>query len=111
MSCDQRIVEPRQTIEQRKAQVKDAIDGLVRALAMRTIKAKVGPQGAIAFDGWSAENRRGISDACAYRFVMQGTNVLAKAAIAQAEQMAGRPVSLKAMAHSHDGGRSWEKNH
>jgi hypothetical protein len=45
---------------------------------------------------------------------MSTGSALAKAAIARAEQVAGRTVDRQAIAHghySHDGGRSWHHGH
>jgi hypothetical protein len=71
---------------------------------------KVGPQGGIAFDGLSDAERDGVTDACAYRRLMVSGSALAKAAIARAEQLAGRSVDRRVVGHgvhSHDGGRTW----
>jgi hypothetical protein len=109
MVCETRL-KPRQTIQQRAEEVRRAIARLSDALASGRIKARVGPQGAIAFEGWSDAERDGVSDACAYRRLMVSGSALAKAAIARAEQMAGHSVDRRALAHgahSHDGGRTW----
>ena len=42
-----------------------------------------------------------VTDACAYRRLMATGPALAKAAIARAEQMAGRSVDKMAVAHGH----------
>ena len=83
---------------------------LSNALASARVRAKVGPQGAIAFEGWSDAERADVTDACAYRRLMVTGSALAKAAIARAEQLAGRSVDRRVVAsgvHSHDGGGSW----
>jgi hypothetical protein len=49
-----------------------------------------------------------VSDACAYRRIMSIGS--AKAAIARAEQLAGRSIDRRVVAqgvHSHDDGRTW----
>lgn len=112
MVCDTRL-RPRQTISERKAEVKKAISNLDRLLASRTVRPKVGPQGGIYFEGWTEQARDGVSDACAYRLLMISGSALAKAEIARAEQIAGRSVSRQALGqghHSHDG-KHWHDGH
>jgi hypothetical protein len=115
MPCDTRL-KPKQTIQQRAAEVRAAVD----KLALKLLKKQVRPivdraTGAITFAGWSEQDRDGITDACAYRRLKaQTTNSLVLAEIARAEALAGRPVNTKALAqgvHSHDGGVSWHHGH
>ena len=109
MPCDTRL-KPRQTIQQRKAEVREAVERLGRGLARGTIKPKIGPQGAITFIGFDGADRDGVTDACAYRRIMQTGSMQAKLAILTAEQSAGRQVDKLALAqghHSHDGGETW----
>jgi hypothetical protein len=109
MPCDTRL-KPKQTLQQRAEEVRRAITRLSGALADGRVKVRVGPQGAIAFEGWSETKRDGVSDACAYRRLMVSGSILAKAAIARAEQLAGRSVDRRVVAHgvhSHDGGHTW----
>jgi len=113
MVCDTRL-KPRQTIQQRKTEVIEAVKRFVKGLTSGRIRAKVSPQGAIAFDGISADDRDGVTDACAYRAIMKpGGNALAQAEIARAEALAGRRVDSKVIGaaghhvHSHDGGKTW----
>ena len=109
MPCDTRL-KPRQTIKQRADEVREAVERFAQGLAAGRIKVKVGPQGAIAFEGISSEERDGVTDACAYRRLMVSGSALAKAAIARAEEPAGRSVERQVLAHghhSHDGGRTW----
>lgn len=115
MVCDT-ILRNRQTLSERKSEVKRAVDGLNSLLAVGRVRAKVGPQGAIAFEGWGTAERDGVSDACAYRMLMSSatTSSLTKMKIAAAEQAAGRTVSrevIGAGVHSHDGGATWHKGH
>lgn len=108
MPCDTRL-KPRQTLQQRAAEVRKALEGLDLALRMGGVRAKVGPQGAIAFEGWN-NGRDGVTDACAYRRIMATGSAMAKMAIAKAEQIAGRTVDKQIVGqgvHSHDGGRTW----
>jgi hypothetical protein len=109
MPCDTQL-KPRQTIKQRADEVRAATDKIAKALAAGRAKAKVGPQGAIAFTGLTDDERDGVTDACAYRRIMVSGSALARAKIAQAEQLAGRSVDRKVIGqgvHSHDGGRTW----
>lgn len=109
MPCDTKM-KPRQTIQERAAEVRKTIEALSKAISAGRVKVKIGPQGAIAFEGLSDKERDGVTDACMYRRIMVGTDMLAKAAIARAEQLSGRVVNRQVIgqgAHSHDGGRTW----
>jgi hypothetical protein len=109
MPCDTRL-KPKQTLQQRAEEVRRAVARLSDALASGRVKARVGPQGAIAFEGFTDAERDGVTDACAYRRLMVTGSALAKAAIARAEQIAGRSIDRRVLthgAHSHDGGHTW----
>lgn len=109
MACDTRL-KPRQTLQQRADEVRRVVARLSDLLSRGLVKPKVGPQGAIAFDGLSEQDRDGVTDACAYRRLMVTGSALAKAAIARAELIAGRAVDKHVIghgAHSHDGGHTW----
>lgn len=113
MPCDTKL-KAKQTIQQRAEEVRRAVARISQGLTSGRVKAKVGPQGAVAFDGITAEERDGITDACAYRRLMVTGSALAKAAIARAEQIAGRSIDRQALAHghhSHDGGKTWQSGH
>lgn len=113
MPCDTRL-KPKQTVQQRADEVRKAVAKLGAGLAAGTIRAKVGPQGAIAFDGFNDVDRDGVTDACAYRRLMVSGSPLARAKIAQAEALAGRSVDRTALAHgwhSHNGGKDWHHGH
>lgn len=114
MACET-IRKPKQTIEERVAEIGRAVAALEARLQAKTVKAVIGPQGAITFKGWEgAPERAGVTDACAYRRIMATGSALARAEIARAEQLAGRTVSREAFAHghhSHDGGRTWHGGH
>lgn len=97
MPCDTQTL-PSQTLSQRKAEVKKAVQRLAELLAANKVKARVGRQGAIAFEGWLAADRSRVSDACAYRLIMSTGTVTAKLAIARAEQLAGRSVDKQVVA-------------
>jgi hypothetical protein len=84
-----------QNISDRKLEIRKAIEKLSYALARGQVKAFVGPQGAIAFQGWDERGRDGVTDACGYRMIMATGSALARAAIEKAETMAGRGVDRK----------------
>lgn len=110
MSCDTRPMK-NQTLSERKTQVKEIIaftDELIRKGKIKIVVDK--KSGAIAFTGMTDSERANVSDACTYRIIMATGSVLAKQAIARAEQLAGRGVSRQALTqghHSHDGGATW----
>lgn len=107
MPCDT-FLKPQETIQMRVATIRQKTLELSTALAAGTVKPVIGPQGAIAFQGW--QDRDGITDVCAYRRIMATGSARAKAAIMKAELLSGRTVSKQALAvgvHSHDGGRTW----
>jgi len=112
MPCDTRL-KPKQTISERAEEVRRAVTKLDELIRGSRVRVKVGPQGAIAFEGWDAD-RDGVTDACAYRRLMVQGSALAKAAVQKAELLAGRSVSTQALAHghhSHDGGKTWHHGH
>jgi hypothetical protein len=109
MPCDRKLKRG-QTISARKLEVRKARERIEKKLATGTAKAVVSKDGAIAFTGLTEEERDGITDACAYRQIMVHGSALAKAAIARAEQLAGRTVNKQLVGqgvHSHDGGHTW----
>jgi len=113
MACDTRL-KPRQTISERAQEVRKAVELFNKGIASGRIKVTVGAKGGIAFAGLTNEERDGVTDACAYRRLMVTGSALTKAAIARAEQLAGRTVDRTAIAqglHSHDGGRHWHDGH
>jgi len=112
MPCDTKL-KPKQTIQQRAEEVRRVVARLSEKLAAGFVKPKIGPQGAIAFDGLTAEERDGVTDNCAYRRIMATGSALARAAIARAEQLSGRTVNKQVVGHgthSHDGGRTWHEH-
>ena len=109
MPCNTKL-KPNQTLQQRATEVRKAAERIDKMLASRKIKVLVGPQGAIAFAGLSDDERDGMTDACIYRMLTRSGSAAAKMAIQRAEQLAGRAVDRKVVAHgvhSHDGGNSW----
>jgi len=109
MPCDTKL-KPRQTISERAKEIRTVVDVLSKGLAAGRIKVKIGPQGAIAFEGLTETERDGVTDNCAYRRLLSTGSPTALAAIQRAEQMAGRTVDRRTVAigaHSHDGGATW----
>lgn len=109
MACETRL-KPRQTLQERAADVRKVMAAVEKGLTSRLVRVKVGSQGAVAFEGLSDGERDGVTDACIYRRLMVSGSSLARAKIALAEQLAGRSVDRKVIAqgtHSHDGGRTW----
>jgi hypothetical protein len=109
MPCDRKL-KPRQTIQQRAEEIRGVVAKVASGLAAGRIKAKIGPQGSIAFDGLTEADRDGVTDACAYRRLLTSGSAMALQAIARAEALAGRSIDRQAVAvghHSHDGGRTW----
>jgi hypothetical protein len=113
MPCDTKF-RPGQTLTERKEEVKKAVSRLDQLLASKKVKLVIGAQGAIAFAGWTEEDRGRVSDLCAYRRIMTTGSALARAEIARAEQMSGRTVNKQVIGqgvHSHDGGRTFHPGH
>jgi hypothetical protein len=111
MPCDTQV-KKNQTLSERMAEVRQTVDTLARALAAGTVKAVVGKQGAIAFDGFPDAQRNGVTDACLYRRIMSSGTAMARARIAQAERLAGRSADKRIIGqgiHSHDGGSTWHQ--
>lgn len=112
MPCDTRL-KAKQTISERAQEVREAVTRLATAIAAGRVKVKIGPQGAIAFEGWDTNSRDGITDNCAYRRIMATGSAMAKMQIARAEQLAGRTVDKQVIGqglHSHDDGATWHKH-
>lgn len=112
MPCDTKLKQG-QTISERKEEIRQVVDRLSAALVSGAVKVIIGPQGAVAFAGLTAEARDGVTDACAYRRIMASGSSLAKLAIQRAEMLSGRKISQQAVAvgaHSHDGGATWHSH-
>ncbi len=97
MPCDTKL-KPRQTIQQRAAEVRKVTATAISGLTTGRIKAKVGPQGAIAFIGLDETDRDGVTDACLYRRLMASGSALVKQSIARAEALAGRSIDRQVVA-------------
>lgn len=115
MACET-MRKPKQTIEERIAEIGRAVASLEKKIMSKAVKVVVDKKtGAIAFSGWQgAEERADVTDACAYRRIMATGSALTRAEIARAEQLAGRTVDRKALAsgvHSHNGGKTWHSGH
>lgn len=111
MPCDTRLVDG-QTLEGRNNQVKSALRRLEAALKGGTVKVNIGPNGAVAFQGW--KDRDDVSDVCAFRTLTAEGSWELRQAVAKAEAMTGRKVNPSAVGsgvHSHDGGSTWHKGH
>lgn len=103
-----------QTLKERIAEVGKVVDTVAAGVRSGRIKVKVGPQGAVAFEGLTDAERNRVTDACILRRSMVKGDAGFRMAIARAEQLAGRGVSKQAVAqgiHSHDGGGSWHGGH
>lgn len=96
----------------RKSEIAQAIERLQAALAAGTVTLSVGAQGGIAFRGW--QDRRDVTDLCAYRALAASNSPELRRALARAEVIAGRKVDARVLAagvHSHDGGTTWHAGH
>lgn len=110
MPCD---TVARLTPAQIKAQ-ENAQAVLARKLAAGQVSVVVSPQGAVAFRGWIAEERAGLTDLCAYRKLSASNSPELRRALARAEALAGRKVDqrlINAGVHSHDGGHTFNPGH
>ena len=93
-----------QTPAQRETEVQAALKSLEDQLDSRMVQVKIGPQGAIMFDGW--ENRQGVTDVCAVRRLESEGSWEWRQALARAEATSGRKLNINAVnsgMHSHDG--------
>lgn len=105
MPCD-RTLRPNQTIQQRAEEIRETVSRLQKGLANGSIKAIVGPQGGVAFEGLTDADRNGVTDNCAYRRILATGSATSKLALMKAEQLAGRKIDQKAVAqglHAHNG--------
>jgi hypothetical protein len=118
MACDTWRASQQQTLTERKKEITSVIEKVAQEIVKGRVKPKVGPTGAIAFEGLDkVVDRRGIHDACVYRRIMATGSALAKQQLARAEQLAGRRVDAKALAgghHAHfdaNGNAHWHGGH
>lgn len=113
MPCDGTIPQG-MTAEDREAEVRAAVRRLEEALASGGVQVVVGANGAVAFRGWGAADRAGVSDVCAFRRLTQAGSWPLRIALARAEGAAGRHHDrdqIAAGTHSHDGGATWNHGH
>lgn len=111
MPCDTQL-RSGQTLEGRNNQIKAALERLKRALQSGAVKVNIGPNGAVAFQGW--KDRDDVSDVCAFRTLTAEGSWELRQAVVKAEAMTGRKVNPNAVGsgtHSHDGGKTWHKGH
>jgi hypothetical protein len=107
MPCDTRVLDG-QTLEQRGKEIDETLKRLELQLGAGTASLRVGPQGALVIGGW--QDRRGVTDVCAFRMLKLKGGWEFRKALAKAEQTAGRKVNEQAIGagiHSHDGGKTW----
>jgi hypothetical protein len=113
MPCDS-VRRPNETPQQRKEVVKKSLGRLEKALTEGRVKLKVGPNGAVAIDGWKADERDDVTDVCAIRTLQSQNSWAFRQALAKAETVAGRKMNQAAVSagtHSHDGGSTWHPGH
>lgn len=111
MPCDTNL-KAGETPQTRAEKVKKALTRLEAALTLNQAKVKIGPNGAVAFEGW--RDRDDVTDVCAYRTLTSQNSWALRQAVARAEQQQGRKVNPHAVAagiHSHDQGLTWHKGH
>jgi hypothetical protein len=109
MPCDT-VTRKNQNLSERVDEVRKVLVAVDKRIVSRLVRVRVGPQGAVVFDGVPDDERAGVTDACIYRRIMATGSALARQTIAQAERVAGRSVDRRVIAqgvHSHDGGRTW----
>lgn len=112
MVCDLKFYEG-QKAEERRREVEESVKRLEMALGAGSVKVLVGPEGSITFVGWNPNDRKGVSDLCAYRKLSAAASWSLRQAVAKAEVQAGRKVNAQAIGsgvHSHDGGKTWGKH-
>lgn len=113
MPCDVTLAAG-QSAEGRQAEIDQALGLLEAQLTRGLVRLVVGPDGAVAFQGWTDGGRRAIADVCAYRTLAARGSWPLRQAQAQAESLAGRSVDRAKVAagiHSHDGGAHWHPGH
>lgn len=109
MPCDT-IRKPNETKEQRLTRVRTALRKLEAGLTSLAVTVVIGPQGAVAFKGWTTEDRDSVTDVCAYRALTNMRSAALAKAVRTAELTYGRRVDasqVTAGVHSHDNGRTW----
>lgn len=108
MPCDT-VRRKNQTAAQRRREVDEALVELERALSNGAVQVVIGVDGAVCFANWGQE-RRGVTDVCAFQTLQSRDSWELRQAVARAETLSGRKVNQHAVAaglHSHDGGHTW----
>ncbi len=111
MPCDS-VKNPNQSLQERNEEVRRSLQRLEQALQAGRVKIKIGPTGGVAFEGWSKEDRDGVTDVCAMRTLSAQNSWALRQAVQRAEQLQGRKVNPQAVAaghHAHNG--VWHKGH
>jgi hypothetical protein len=112
MPCDT-VLKPNQTLESRNEAIRKSLARLEASLNAGNVKVKIGPNGAVAFEGWKPTDRDDVTDVCAYRTLSAQSSWALRQAVAKAETQQGHKVNPHAVAagwHSHDGS-TWHKGH
>ncbi len=110
MPCDTRL-KPNQTITQRKLEISEVVDRIQKGLVNGSMRLQLSASGAPAFAGLSEADKNNVTDACIYRRIMATGSALAKAKLASAQALLGKPVVTTNGSHSHDGGKTWHGSH
>jgi hypothetical protein len=108
MPCDFTL-SPEQTAAERRREVDRALVELERSINRGAVQVKIGPDGAVCFSGWGEERRR-VTDPCAYRTLVSRGSWDLRQAVVRAEALSGNRVNearVAAGVHSHNGGGSW----
>lgn len=97
-----------------KQEKAEAVSKLNAAIGAGTVNVVIDrATGAVAFKGWKDEEKRGVSDICAYRALAAANSPELRRAVTKAQAMGGVMVNHRAIAggmHSHDGGNTWGKH-
>lgn len=112
MPCDT-VRRRQQTAQDRQREIDRSLAELERRIASGQVSISIGPDGAVAFNGWGQE-RDGVTDVCAFTTLQNRGSWELRQAVARAEAMSGRKVNERAVAagvHSHDGGTTWHPGH
>lgn len=114
MPCDTRRRRG-QSLSVRKEEVRKVMYDVNSLIAAGKVTPVVDrATGSIAFKGILDAIRDDVTDACILRGMLANGNSLTRAAIARAEQLAGRTINKQAVSqgiHSHDGGDTWHNGH
>jgi hypothetical protein len=103
MACET-MRKPKQTIEERVAEIGRAVAALESRIKLKTVKPVVDKKtGGIAFAGWeNAAERADVTDACAYRRIMATGSALARAEQFWGEGKTPETAIAKAIENAND---------